>query len=91
MKKMPYEIKQEIRCYAKLQMRAYEKYRRIQKLIEEYDVPVDNLLACGDTSFDAPPQTEALAFINNCECDDIEGSIKEIEEVFLWFVNNPQN
>ncbi len=91
MKNMPYEIKQEIRSYAKLQMRAGEKYFKIQQMIEEYGVPIDNLLACADASWNAPPQTEALAFINNCECEDIEGSIKEIEEVFLWFVNNQVN
>lgn len=91
MKAMPYEIKQAIRSYAKLQMKAYAKYRKIQELIEAYGVPIDNLLACGDTSLNAPPQTEALAFINNCECDDVEGTINDIEEVFLWFVNNPQN
>lgn len=91
MKNMPYEIKQELRSYAKIQIKAAEKYLKIQDMIEEYGVPVENLLACGDTSYDAPPQTEGLAFLNNCECDDIEGTIKSIEDVFLWFINNPQN
>lgn len=79
----------------KIQIRAAEKYLKIQDMIEEYGVPVENLLACGDTSYhvscDTPPQTEGLAFLNNCECSDIEGTIKDIEDVFLWFVNNPQN
>lgn len=91
MNKMPYEIKQKIRDYAKIQEKAREKYFEIYKMIESYGVPVDNLLACGNTSIDGPPQTEALAFINNCECEDLEDLIKEIEDVFLWFVNNPQN
>lgn len=88
MRNMPYEIKQEIRSYAKLQMKAAEKYAKIQEMIEEQGVPIENLLACADSSPGAPPQTEGLAFINNCECEDIEGTIKEIEDVFLWFTNN---
>jgi len=91
MKNMPCDIKQEIRSYAKLQIRAGEKYYKIQQMIERYGVPIENLLACADNSQGAPPQTEALAFINNCECEDVEGSIREIEEVFLWFVNNYEN
>jgi len=91
MKNMPYEIKQEIRGYAKLQIRVVDKYLKIQVMIEEYGVPVKNLLSCADASTGAPPKTEALAFINNVEFDDIVGSIKEIKDVFEWFINNPQN
>jgi len=88
MKKMPYEIKEAIRRYAKVQIKAATMYEQIQAMIEAYNVPIDNLIACGSEYLDAPPQTEGLAFINNCECDDIEGTIAEIEDVFLWFVNN---
>lgn len=87
MDKMPYKIKQEIRSYAKLQMKAWERYLSVQEMIESYGVPIENLLACADCDFginpNSPPQTEALAFINNCECDDVEGTIQEIEDVFF--------
>lgn len=87
MRNMPYEIKQAIRQYANIQIKAAKQYEKIVKMVEEYNVPLENLLA---TATNDLPQTEALAFINNCECGDLEGSIKEIEEVFLWFVKNPQ-
>ena len=86
MRKMPYEIKQKLRQYANLQMKVARIAKEIDSMIEEYGVPVENLIACGDIYGDEP-QTEALAFIHNCECDDIEGTIKEIEEVFLYFAN----
>lgn len=78
MKNMPYEIKQEIRSKAKMQIKAAEKYAKIQEMIEGRGVPIENLLACADSSPGNPPQTEGLAFINNCECENIEGTINEI-------------
>ena len=86
MRKMPYEIKQKLRQYANLQMKVVNMAREIDEMFESYDVPVDNLLACGNG---IEPQTEALAFLHNGECDDIEGTIREIEEIFLYFVNKP--
>lgn len=89
MKRMPYEIKQKLRQYANVQIKASQLSREIDEMIESYGVPVENLIAMGDTSWDNDePQTEALAFLHNGECDDIEGTINDIEEVFLWFVNN---
>lgn len=86
MRKMPYEIKQKLTQYANLQMKVARMAKEIDSMIEEYGVPVENLIACGDI-YSNEPQTEALAFLHNCECDDIEGTIKEIEEVFLYFAN----
>lgn len=84
MKKMPYEIKQKLRQYANTQMKAANLAREIDEMIESYGVPIDNLTACGDGS---EPKTEALAFLHNCECEDVEGTIKDIEEIFLYFAN----
>ena len=86
MKKMPYEIKQKLRQYANLQMKVAKMAKEIDEMIEGYGVPIENLIAMGNVYSDEP-QTEALAFLHNCECDDIEGTIKEIEEVFLYFAN----
>ena len=84
MRKMPYEIKQKLRQYAKLQSKVADMAREIDDMFDSYNVPVDNLLACGDG---IEPQTEALAFLHNSECDNIEETITEIEEVFLYFAN----
>lgn len=90
MKKMPYKIKEKLRQYANIQRRAGELQKEVESMIEEYGVPIENLIACVDI-YKNEPQTEALAFLHNGECDDIEGSIKEIEEIFLYFVNNREN
>ena len=86
MKKMPYEIKQKLRQYANLQIKVAQMAKEIDEMIEEYGVPIENLIAMGNIYSDEP-QTEALAFLHNCECDNIEGTIKEIEKVFLYFAN----
>ena len=92
MKQMPYRIKQKLRQYANIQMKASQLAREIDDMIEEYGVPIENLVAMSNTSWNSKePQTEALAFLHNGECDDIEGTIKDIEEVFLWFVNKNQS
>lgn len=91
MKNMPYKIKKKIRQYADIQNKAKYIQKELVEMIESYGVPIDNLIACGDwTKGNDGPQTEALAFLNNGECDDIDGSIKQIEEVFLWFVNKDE-
>lgn len=87
MKKMPYEIKQKLRQYANAQIKVSKLAREIDEMIEAYDVPIENLVAMADIYGDEH-QTEALAFLHNGECDNIENTIKEIEDVFLYFVNN---
>lgn len=88
MKKMPYEIKKKIRQYANIQNKAKYIQRELEEMIESYGVSIENLIACADKIWDSDePQTEALAFLNNGECDDVDGTINQIEEVFLWFVN----
>lgn len=86
MKKMPYEIKQKLRQYANAQIKVSNLAREIDEMIEAYDVPIENLVAMADIYGDEP-QTEALAFLHNGECDNVENTIKEIEDVFLYFVN----
>lgn len=85
MKSMPYIIKQKLRQYANVQIRAAQLAREIDRMIEGYGVPVDNLTAMSNGK---EPQTEALAFLHNGECGNIEETIGDIEKVFLWFVNN---
>lgn len=88
MKSMPYEIKQKLRQYAKIQIKAKELSKEIGSMFESYGVPEDNLIALGNTSWDCEePQTEGLAFLHNGECSDLEETIKDIERVFLYFVN----
>ena len=87
MNKMPEELRKALKSYAKAQIRTRQLYRQVVEEIERYNVPIDNLLACANTSADFP-QTEALAYINNGECDNLQELIEDIEEVFLWFVNN---
>lgn len=90
MKRMPYEIKKKLRQYANIQTRAKYMQRELENMIEDYGVPIENLIAYADI-YNDEPQTEALAYLNNGECNNIEESINEIEEVFLWFVNNKTN
>ena len=87
MKQMPYKIKQKLRQYANIQNKAKLLQREVENMIEEYNIPIENLIAMGNPLDFETPQTEALAFLHNGECDDIEGTIKEIEKVFLYFVN----
>ena len=86
MKYMPYEIKQKLRRYANAQIKIRDLALEIDRMIESYGVPLDNLMALADIYSDEP-QTEALAYLHNGECDDLETTIKEIEEVFLYFAN----
>ena len=86
MKRMPYEIKQKLRQYANAQIKIRCLALEIDRMIESYGVPLDNLMALADIYSDEP-QTEALAYLHNGECEDLEETIKEIEKVFLYFVN----
>lgn len=90
MDKMPYKIKEKARQYNKAILKAVNLQRELENMIEEYGVPIDNLIAIGDI-YSEEPQTEALAFIHNGECTTdpaLESAIDQIEEVFVWFVNN---
>lgn len=88
MKKMPYLIKQKLRQYANIQYKAKVLQREVEQMIEDYGVPIENLIAMAKIScYSDEPQTEALAFLNNGECDNIDETISQIEEVFLYFVN----
>lgn len=86
MKRMPYEIKQKLRQYAKVQSKARHLSGEVCQMIESYGVPIDNLTAQDDI-YSGRPQTEALAYLHNAECEDLEETIAEIEKVFLYFVN----
>ena len=86
MKHMPYEIKQKLRRYANSQIKIRNLALEIDRMIESYGVPLDNLMALADIYSDEP-QTEALAYLHNGECEDLEETIKEIEKVFLYFAN----
>lgn len=55
-------------------------------MIEQYGVPIENLLALADI-YSGEPQTEALAYLHNGECENLEETIREIERVFLYFAN----
>lgn len=48
MKKMPYEIKQKLRQYANLQIKVAQMAKEIDEMIEEYGVPIENLIAMGN-------------------------------------------
>lgn len=86
MKAMPYAIKQKLRQYANIQKKAKYIQREVERMIEEYNVPIENLIA--DTSiYSNEPETEGLAYLHNGECDDLEEIIKDIERVFLYFAN----
>ncbi|MGM7635652.1 hypothetical protein [Bacillus sp. Hm123] len=85
MKAMPYTLKQKLRQYDKAIRKANSIHIDIMVELDRYNVPYDYLVANGEM-YSEHPQTEALAYISNAE-GEIEESIKEIEEVFLYFVN----
>lgn len=86
MKAMPYEIKQKLRQLAKAHQKASDLENEAIDMIEEYDVDCSYLNATCDV-YSKTPYTEALAYITNSE-GSTEDSISQIEEVFLWHVNN---
>ncbi|MFV1457829.1 hypothetical protein [Bacillus mycoides] len=85
MKAMPYELKQKLRKYHKHLALASVLHDEIANKLEEYGVPYENVVAEADRC-KGEPVNEGLSYINNGE-GGIEGSIKMIEEVFLYFVN----
>ena len=85
MKSMPYKLKQKLRQYHNAVKKSQSIHYEINDELEKYNVPYDNLVANVDIYSDEP-RTESLAFITNGE-GEIEKEIKEIENVFLYFVN----
>lgn len=92
-KKMPYEIKRKIRQYANITNKARNIQRELMNEIEKYDVPVDSLIGCEGNPYDTNEkvQTDALAFLNNGECDNVEEAIEDIEKIFLYYANKDSN
>lgn len=82
MKSMPKEIKQKLRQLHKAHVKSRELEAEVQLLFDEYNVDTNDFRAIGNGEV----QTEALAYISNAE-GGIEDSIKQIEEVFLYYVN----
>lgn len=82
MKSMPKEIKQKLKQLHNAQVKARKLESEVQLMFDKYNVDTDNFRAVGDGEV----QTEALAYISNAE-GGIEDSIKEIEKVFLHYVN----
>lgn len=90
MNKMPHEIKQKIRQYNRAVQKASKLAREVDTMFENHNVPIENLIAL-DNIYSNNMQTEALAYIHNGECTTemaLENAIKQIEDVFLYFVND---
>lgn len=85
---MPSKIKNKIKQYNNAIQKASKLATELDAMIEEYNVPIDNLIAMATNGDN--PQTEALAYIHNGECtteSSLNEAIAEIEEVFLFYVN----
>lgn len=88
MDKMPYEIKLKLRQLAKAYQKASDLENEVSKIIDIYGVDCKYLdSTCSE--YTQYPFTD-FAYITNSE-GDIEDSIDEIEEVFLWHYNNNNN
>jgi len=87
MNKMPYKIKEKLRQLSKAYEKAGQLELQVSNMIEEYGVNCEYLNA--NIGYTTKPTTEALAYIINSE-GGTESSIEEIEEVFLWHVNNKE-
>ncbi|MED1268207.1 hypothetical protein P4U03_16635 [Bacillus mycoides] len=85
MKAMPYELKQKLRQYNRTIQKERAIHEEIANELEKYGVTYESPSTNVDWS-EVLFSTEALAVIDNCE-GGIEENIKEIEEVFLHFVN----
>jgi len=86
MKQMPVKIKNKLRQIQATIEKAKMLERELTNMFEEYDIDISVLDATGDNKYSSEPSTEALAFISNGE-GYVEDNIKEIEEVFLYYVN----
>jgi len=91
MNKMPKYIKDKLKKYADAQMKAKALHDSLYEDFDKYGVPYENLTASIDSDevddFELNA-TEGLASINNCECEDLDTIIADIERIFLYFVNN---
>ncbi len=88
LKEMPFEIKEKVRQYNAIIIKEKRLNMELEKVLEEYGVPIKSLVALSDN--DKEPQTEALAHIDNGECTTepaLEDAISQIEEVFLYYAN----
>jgi hypothetical protein len=85
MKSMPKEIKQKLRQLQKARQKVDNLSCEIEEMLEEYGINTDYLRVTGD-EYKVEMETEALAFIDYNE-GNIEDNIKEIEKVFLYYVN----
>ena len=84
MDKMPEYLKDKLRRYDRYVEKANKLYLEILDDFEDKGVIVENLIALGE--WNEHPQTEALAYISNCE-GSIEDNIKQIEEIYVYFMN----
>lgn len=86
MKQMPIKIKNKLRQMglAAGKVKTYEC--EVVDIFEEYGIDISKLDATRSDIYSNEPSTEAFAFISNAE-GNIEEDIKEIEEVFLYYVN----
>ncbi len=87
MKSMPVKIKDKLRQLQKYNEKANILNKEIEEMFAEYEVDTDYLRALGGYG---TIQTEGLTFIDTCE-GDVEDNIKDIEEVFLHYVNQDKN
>lgn len=51
------------------------------------------MIGCEGNPYDTNEkvQTDALAFLNNGECDNVEEAIEDIEKIFLYYANKDSN
>lgn len=84
MDKMPKGLKNKLRRIHRLIEQADGLYMEVCENFDKYGVDVLNLREAGD---DDEVQTEALTFIISAD-GDVENNIKDIEKVFLHYVNS---
>lgn len=79
---MPIKIKNKLRQLQNTAEKASKLTQEVEEMFEIYGLDTDCLKACGEFEVD----TEALTFVTYAE-GDVEDNIKEIEYVFLHYVN----
>ena len=84
MKSMPYHLKQKMRRCQNLVEKANALNFELVEDLERYGVPLDNLT--GTDVENEEVWNESFTHLTYGE-GDVESNIKEIEEVFLHFVN----
>lgn len=89
MKKMPKSFENKLRRYNRLIIESVKIDRDIQEFLEKSNIPYEHLVATADPDSEEP-NTEALAFINNGECEkeeNLKDAIERIRQVYEYFVN----